>query len=557
MANEAQKRGMRLHWKILLYSSALLVTLIVAMLVYVRSQAAGFVSGRLAEDLEQGSQRITAAEAGQMSNLHLTAALVASIPQLNALLGTDLATIRDFLTSYQQRNNGPDLLIVLDPKGNVVARTDEVNPEPIPGAGAHWVQPALAGQPANFVLTTPRGDYNTTAVPAEAGGTVFGFVIAGASIDNNFARKLRDVSQSEVVIVSDHVLGSTLEGSLPWQSRAQWLDAVGGNGGRRIIEVGGERNASFVTELSSGEGSGSGSLLAISLQSQDRALAPYRRIQYGLLVLGLLAAVAGITGSAVLARTVTAPVGKLVEGTQQVAAGNFDFRLDIKSTDEIGDLARSFNTMTQGLRERADMQKFVSQSTVEMIQSSSQKRISAGERHQVTIFFSDIRGFTSMSERRAPEEVVQILNRCLSLQAERVKKFSGDIDKFVGDAVVAVFDGEDMVLNAIRCGVEIHKELEAYNAAFPEEEPIHIGIGIVTGEVILGSIGSKDRLDFTVIGSNVNLCARLCSAAEAGEILLSESTYQPVKGLISATRLDPLSVKGFSEPVPVYKMTVC
>jgi class 3 adenylate cyclase len=560
MTDETKHRGLRLrlHWKILLYSSALLVTLIVAMLVYVRSQAAGFVSGRLAEDLERGSQRIKAAENEQLSDLHLTAALVASFPSLNALLGTaDLATIRDFLTSYQQRNNGPELLIVLDPKGNVVARTDEMNPEPIPAAGAHWVQPALAGQAANYVLATPHGDYNTTAAPAEAGGMVFGFVIAGSKIDTNFARKLRDVSQSEVVIVGDHVLGSTLEGSMPWQTRTQWLDAIGGNDGRRIIEIGGERNASFVTELSPDGGSEATSLLAISLQSQDRALAPYRHIQYGLLVLGLLAALVGISGSALLARTVTAPVGKLVEGTQQVAAGNFDFRLDIRSGDEIGDLAESFNTMTQGLRERADMQKFVSQSTVDMIQSSSQKRISAGERHEVTVFFSDIRGFTSMSERRAPEEVVKILNRCLSLQAERVKKFSGDIDKFVGDAVVAVFDGEDMVLNAIRCGVEIHKELEAYNSAFPEEEPIHIGIGIVTGEVILGSIGSKDRLDFTVIGSNVNLCARLCSLAESGEILLSEPTFLAVKGLISASRVDPLNVKGFSEPVPVYKMTVC
>ena len=558
MPTETKTRGLRLHWKILLYFSALLVTLIAAMLVYVRSQAASFVGGRLAEDLVQGSQRIKAAENEQMSDLHLTAALVASIPQLNALLGThDLATIRDFLTSYQQRNNGPDLLIVLDSKGKLLARTDEMNNEPIPEAETRWVQPVLAGQPANDILATQRGVFNTTAVAAEAGGTVFGFVIAGSSIDNDFARKLRDVSQGEVVIVSDRVLASTLNVPPPFQTRAQWLEATGGKSGRRIIEIGGERNASYVTELSPSEGPVAISPLAISLQSQDRALAPYRHIQIGLLVLGLLATVLGITGSAVLARTVTAPVGKLVEGTQQVAAGNFDFRLDIRSGDEIGDLAQSFNTMTQGLRERADMQKFVSQSTVEMIQSSSQKRISAGERHQATIFFSDIRGFTSMSERRAPEEVVQILNRCLSLQAERVKKFSGDIDKFVGDAVVAVFDGDDMVLNAIRCGVEIHKELEAYNAAFTEEEPIHIGIGIVMGEVILGSIGSKDRLDFTVIGSNVNLCARLCSLAEAGEILLSEPTFLAVKGLISAARIDPLNVKGFSEPVPVYKMTVC
>jgi class 3 adenylate cyclase len=555
MANELNKRGLRLQWKILLYSSALLVTLIVAMLVYVRAQAASFVSGRLADDLQQGSERIRAAENEQLSDLHLTAALVASFPNLNALLTTDPATIRDFLISYQQRNGGPDLLIVLDSKGKLVARTDEVNPEQVPESDTCWVKPVMAGQPANYVLATPRGVFNTTAVAAEAGGTLFGIVIAGSNIDNNFARKLRDVSQGEVVIVADRVLGSTLD-ALPWQTRAQWLEATGGKNARRIIDIGGERNASYVTELSPGEGPADNSLLAVSLQSQDRALAPYRHIQIGLIILGLLAAVAGISLSAVLARTVTAPVGKLVEGTQQVAAGNFDFRLDIRSRDEIGDLAQSFNTMTQGLRERADMQKFVSQSTVEMIQSSSQKRISAGERHQVTIFFSDIRGFTSMSERRPPEEVVQILNRCLSLQADRVKKFSGDVDKFVGDAVVAVFDGEDMVLNAIRCGVEIHKALQTYNRAHPEEESIDIGIGIVTGEVILGSIGSKDRLDFTVIGSNVNLCARLCSAAEAGEILLSESTYQPVQGLISATRMAPINVKGFSEAVPVYKMTV-
>lgn len=552
MTDEMNKRPhrLRLHWKILLYSSALLVALIVAMLVYVRAQAASFVNARLADDLRQGSERIKAAEDAQFADLHLSAALVASIPQLNALLSTDLATIRDFLISYQQQNKGPDLLMVLDPKGKVVARTDEVNAESIPEAANFWVQPALAGQPANAVLAASTGVYNTSAALAGAGGQVFGFVVAGSSIDSNFARKLKDVSQGELVIVGEHVLGSTLaKSALPWETRSAWLAAIGNKDEHKAVEIGGERYESSVTVLGPEDGP-----LAISLQSLDRALAPFRRIQIGLVVLGLLAAVVGITGSAVLARTVTAPVGKLVQGTREVAAGNFDFRLDIQSGDEIGDLAQSFNTMIQGLRERADMQKFVSQSTVDMIQSSSQKKISAGERQQVTIFFSDIRGFTSMSERLAPEEVVKILNRCLSLQADKVKRFSGDIDKFVGDAVVAVFSGEDQVFNAIRCGVEIHKELDACNAEHPNEEAIRIGIGIVTGEVILGSIGSKDRLDFTVIGSNVNLCARLCSLAEAGEVLLSESTYQAVKGLISAQRVEPLNVKGFREPVPVYKI---
>src|SRR5207244_5881891 len=135
---------------------------------------------------------------------------------------------------------------------------------------------------------------------------------------------------------------------------------------------GGEQYLAVGTFL--GEGGGPQPFAAV-IQSRDRAMQPYRGIQLGLLILGIIAAVVGIAGSAVLARNITAPVAKLVEGTQQVAAGNFDYRLDVRSTDEIGDLARSFNTMIQGLRERADMQKFVSLSTMEMIQSPATKKV--------------------------------------------------------------------------------------------------------------------------------------------------------------------------------------
>lgn len=545
-------RRVTLRSRILLSSSALLVILIAAMLVFVNYQANLFVRARISSDLVQGRERVADAENDQLTGLRETARLVASIPSLNALLGTDLATIRDFLLSYQQQNNGPEILIVLDPAGKVVARTDAPSPEPVPDAEAHWVQPLLSGQSAMGILKTKGGVYNAAAAPAEAGGTVFGFVIAGASIDNRLARRLSEVSRDEIVIVDDRVLGSSLGSvQLPWQNRNDWgQDAAQTAAPRRVI-LSGENYSALATPLGA-----PGGPIAICLLSRDRALAPYRRIQFGLVALGLLATLAGVAGSAAFARNVTAPVAKLVEGTRQVAAGDFEFRLDISRQDEIGDLAQAFNVMIQGLQERAHMEKFVSQSTMEMIQSSSPRKVSAGERKQLTIFFSDIRGFTSMSERRQPEEVVEILNRCLSLQAQKVKKFSGDVDKFVGDAVVALFDGEDMALNAIRCAVEIHKAMEAYNAERPAQEPIHLGVGIVTGEVILGSIGSQDRLDFTVIGSHVNLCARLCSAAGPREILLSESTYRLVHDLIAAEKLEPLHAKGFSEPVPVYRMTV-
>jgi adenylate cyclase len=246
----------------------------------------------------------------------------------------------------------------------------------------------------------------------------------------------------------------------------------------------------------------------------------------------------------------------LVSGTREVAAGNFDFRLKVDRRDEIGALAESFNNMTRGLRERADMQKFVSHSTLKMIQSAGAAAL-AGERKVLTIFFSDIRGFTSLSENRDPAQVVKILNRIFTLQAERVQRFSGDIDKFVGDAIVALFQSDNAPLNAIRCAQEIHRAIHAYNAQRPTDEPvIEIGVGISTGEVILGSIGSEDRCDFTAIGSHVNLCARLCGLARSGEILVAEDTYREVRNFVSAERLEPQSVKGFSAPVPVYRITM-
>ncbi len=552
-ASEGPKLRWTLRWKILLYFSGLLMGLILAMLIFVSYQAGRFVNRRIASGLEEARKSVESSEHSEIQSLRQTAGLVASIPQLKALLSsTDQATIRDFLISYQQRNNGPDLLIVLDPAGKVVARTDSIEAEPVPGAAANWVQPMLAGEAAAGVLRTRHAVFNGAGAPATAGGQVFGFVLAGSAVDNALSRRLQEASQDEVVLLGQKLLGSTLNPSqLPWHTRQEWEAATGGGNGQHVVKVAGQTYVAVAAALD-----GKDAPVAVCLQSRDLAIAPYRRIQIGLLVLGLLAALIGVSASAVLARSVAAPVRSLVEGTQKVAEGNFDFRLDVKGQDEIAGLAQSFNTMIRGLRERADMQKFVSQSTVDMIQASSQRKASAGERKLLTLFFSDMRGFTAMSERRQPEEVVRILNRCLSLQAEKVKKFSGDVDKYVGDAVVALFDGPDMALNAIRCAVEIHKAMDAFNASKPGEEPVFLGIGIATGEVVLGSIGSEERRDFTVIGSHANLAARLCSHAGAREILLAESTYELVRDLVAAERMEPLRVKGFTDAVPVYRMTV-
>jgi class 3 adenylate cyclase len=553
-AKAVPHRGRRVPfaWRIALSSSAVLVTLIVAMLAYVNFQAHRFVTDRIAADLLQGRTRTETIIEDQFSTLTLTAQLVADIPALKALLSnTDSPTIRDFLLSYQERNHSPDLLIALDAAGRVLARTDSSRSDAIPDVQSTWIGRVLAGdQGVRGTLPAHDAIYNAVMVPCEADAARFGFVLAGSRVDNAFAHKLSEASHGEIIILGKHLLGSTLPAhQLPWATAESWRSDSGNTTGRRRVWIGAEAYSVLPILLSY-----PGAPTVIGLQSDDKALAPYRRIQVGLLILGLLGTGLGIASSAVLARHVTAPIAELVQGTHKVASGNFDFRLNVPRGDEIGDLAQSFNNMTKGLRERADMQRFVSQSTLEMIQSTRQ-RTHAGERKLLTILFSDIRGFTALSERMPPEQVVNILNRILTLQAERVKAFSGDIDKYIGDAIMALFQGQNAALDAIHCATEIQQSIQAYNASISPNEPrIEVGIGVASGEVILGSIGSEDRRDFTAIGSHVNLCARLCSLAKPREILVAESTYQQVRNLVRTERLEPQHVKGFSEAVPVYRM---
>jgi class 3 adenylate cyclase len=505
------------------------------------------------EDLRRGHDLVVAKEQERLSGLRMTAQVLGSFPALKALVETtDAATVRDLLLEYRQQQLPRGLLAVITTGGRVMAWTDSLAAAGIPDADARWIRPALAEGAATGTLALGDRVVHAAVVPLDAAGTVFGFLMAAAPIDDEYATTLREQGRDEIVILGARgVLASTiLRDRLPWRSLEGLSQAEASSPVPFPVWLAGERYTALPVPTAPGV-----RLVALTLQSRDQALAPYRLIQGGLIVLGLVAIAVGVGGSALLARSITRPVGQLVEGTRAVASGDFDFQLPIERDDELGDLAASFNTMTRGLRERAAMAKFVSQSTVEMIKARDRRPESQGERRVITVFFSDIRGFTALAERLAPEEAVALLNQCLRAQVEIVARFKGDVDKFIGDAVFAHFTGDDMAVNAIRCAVEIHRAMARLAAEQPAT-PVHLGIGIATGEVILGSVGSADRLDYTALGSTVNLCWRLCSAAAPGEILLAEGTYDAVRDFVAAERLDPLAVKGFAAPVLVYRMTV-
>jgi adenylate cyclase len=188
-----------------------------------------------------------------------------------------------------------------------------------------------------------------------------------------------------------------------------------------------------------------------------------------------------------------------------------------------------------------------------MIRQEGGKLHLGGDRRNVTVFFSDIRGFTAYSEQVQPELVIDLLNKYLSVQAKLIVKHGGAIDKYVGDEVVAIFEGPDMADNAILAAIEIQRAIREINKE--NSKDIMIGIGINTGMAIVGNVGSEERMDHTVLGNNMNLGARLCSIAQPGQIIISESSWRLAKSKeIVAAPLETITVKGISRPVQTYEV---
>jgi adenylate cyclase len=271
--------------------------------------------------------------------------------------------------------------------------------------------------------------------------------------------------------------------------------------------------------------------------------------QYALLISGSLflgmVVILTVLLSQFLKAAVISPVKKIGTVCTNVTNGDFDERVDIGNNDEIGTLGTTVNTMVEGLQERFELSKYVSSSTIASLRGKEK-----GRKIPVTLFFSDIRGFTSYSENKDPETVVTYLNKILNMQTEILINNNGDIDKYVGDEIVAMFSGDNGHLEACRAALEIQKELT--QSSEDEYGGLTVGIGINTGEVIMGMIGSERRADFTVIGDEVNSASRLCDAAKPFQILISDITYKKAQRKIQAEGPFKLRVKGKKTYLRVY-----
>ncbi len=284
----------------------------------------------------------------------------------------------------------------------------------------------------------------------------------------------------------------------------------------------------------------SGAGPAVIFESYEAALASHLNSRIGVLAALTVAAslLVLLLIPLLLRASLFTPLRVLSNGMREVENGNLDTAIRVQSRDEIGSLARSFNRMVGGLKERFELTKYVSAGTLDALTGGQEPR-----RVSRTLLFTDVRGFTSYTERRSPEQVVQVLNRLLDGQSEIILRHGGDIDKFAGDEIVAVFSGDGSSLSACAAALAIAR-LCARRAQ--EFDRLAVGVGIATGPVIQGMIGSIRRADFTVIGDPVNLASRLCALARGMQVVVSDATRREAQGAFRFRGPFSVRVKGKS-----------
>lgn len=223
-------------------------------------------------------------------------------------------------------------------------------------------------------------------------------------------------------------------------------------------------------------------------------------------------------------------------------------------------LVTAIEDITEQDRVKSMFKRYVSNQVVEQLLADDEKLKLGGERREVTVLFSDIRGFTAMSENMEPEEVVDTLNEYFEEMIEIIFKNDGTLDKIVGDELMVVYGApirkDDDPLQAVQTAIEMVARIKELNKRRKKEgkRELHAGFGINTGMVVSGNIGSHHRMDYTVIGDTVNLGARLCSAAGAEEIIVSKPVYEKVKSVIRCKSYPPIAVKGKNKKIEIYKI---
>jgi class 3 adenylate cyclase len=292
----------------------------------------------------------------------------------------------------------------------------------------------------------------------------------------------------------------------------------------------------------------------------DRLQDLRRAVVQAALAGGLMSLLAGL----LFARHLTRPLAALTRGVARVAGGDLSQALPVSSRDEIGQLTDAFNGMLTGLRQRDFIRdtfgRYVSPEVAQALLESPEGLRLGGEKRVITVLMSDLRGYTRFAEQGDPAWVMDVLNGYLARMTDIIVEHGGTINEFMGDGIVAVFGAPvahpDHAERATATALAMQRAMVEINASHAARglPRFEMGIGLNTGEAVVGNIGSEQRAKYAVVGAAVNLAARVESATVGGQVFMSAGTHELIRDLAEVADVLSVELKGLAEPLTLYEL---
>jgi adenylate cyclase len=280
----------------------------------------------------------------------------------------------------------------------------------------------------------------------------------------------------------------------------------------------------------------------------------------------LLFVLIGFLTSIILGKRLTRPIHQMVKTSRAISAGNYNHRFMQKRNDELGDLMQAMNDMTDGLAQKERVEqtfsRYVAPQVAREVLRDTAQSDAVGRKVIASVLFADVFGFTALSESTPADEVNTALNDYFGYIGPMVDVCSGHIDKYIGDCVMAVFGVPESdtlhAQHAVECAVLIQYLVEILNKRRKARGQMVLSfhIGINSGPMLAGNVGAADRVEYTVMGKEVNVASRLSSSAKPGQILLSDATYQAIQksGPIECAQDGIISLRGTTQPLMTYSV---
>ena len=302
-------------------------------------------------------------------------------------------------------------------------------------------------------------------------------------------------------------------------------------------------------------------MVTFSLAGMEQSL---KQSVHAIIGATILIILLGIAMAFALGKRIYEPIDQLVDASRAIGNGEFKFRFKEQRNDELGQLMSAFNDMAEGMLEKTQvmdaLSRYVSPGVAKEILANLNEVELSGKRIDGSVMFADIAGFTQIAEEIRPEEIVSILNKYFSLITRACELNHGMVDKYLGDGIMLVFGApqpsENHRFHAISCALLVQRLVEHENMLREKRGlfPVKFRIGINAGIMLAGNMGSRERMEYTVVGDVVNLASRLCSISNSGQIVISRDMYlhPNVEGRVIAGEYQSIRLRGIKEPVSSY-----